>query len=194
MCPAGLGIQDAAPLVVFAGRLEAQKNIEKMFEALDAATERTGARALLFGSGSLEGDVLDFIRARGADDRIRLMGFRADVWNWIKCADVFVSVSLYEGMPNTVMEAMALGCPVVVSRIGPHSEILDEGCAYFVPTDDAGVIANGIVTAIEARAESAARAECARNRAAQWSVEAVVQAYAAIYRELDSSLSAGQPK
>ncbi len=56
----------------------------------------------------------------------------ASVWALMKKASVFVSLSAYEGCPNTVMEAMACGCPIIVSDIPEHREILDEQSALFV--------------------------------------------------------------
>jgi len=62
----------------------------------------------------------------------------------MKTASVSVSVSHVEGMPNAVIEAMAARCPLVVSEIPQHREILDDASARFVPLDDARATADAI--------------------------------------------------
>lgn len=61
------------------------------------------------------------------DDTIRLEGHVDNVAEYLQAADYFVSASTAEGLPNTVMEALASGLPVCLSTIGPHEEILDLG-------------------------------------------------------------------
>jgi len=55
-----------------------------------------------------------------------------DIWSWMKTCRRFRLGQPLRGMPNTVMEAMACGCPVVVSDIPQHHEILDDDSAVFV--------------------------------------------------------------
>jgi len=78
-------------------------------------------------------------------DRIKIVNYINKLWNWLKVANVFVSVSNYEGNPNTVFEAVASKCPAAISDIPEHREILDKNFSYFVPVSDTKAIAGGIL-------------------------------------------------
>jgi glycosyltransferase involved in cell wall biosynthesis len=171
-------------LVIYAGRLEAQKNIENLLEALAIVVERRNATALLFGRGPQDQMISDFIAQHELEGRIVLVGFVTDLWRWIKAADVFVSVSHFEGMPNTVMEAMALGCPLVISDTLPHREICDESQALFVDRMSPGNIADAVTNCLDHTDEARLRSAQARERAEGWSIDATACSYDAIYRRL----------
>src|SRR4029077_5699867 len=108
-------------------------------------------------------------RSRNSE-RIRLLGFVKDLWCWMRRADVFVSVSRFEGTPNVVLEAMAIGCPLVVSDIPEHREILDETTARFCSVDAAGDIAAAVLRTLNTPSEARERADLARKRVAEWSI------------------------
>lgn len=65
-----------------------------------------------------------------------LPGVVTDLWAKLRRAAVFVSVSLYEGCPNTVLKAMAADCLLVVSDIPAHRALLDDQIGMFVNPDD----------------------------------------------------------
>ncbi|MBK8006873.1 MAG: glycosyltransferase [Gemmatimonadetes bacterium] len=102
----------------------------------------------------------------------------------MKRAAVFTSPSRHEGMPNAVVEAMTCGCALVVSDIPSHREILDAGSARFVSPDDPAALAAAVAGLLDAPAEASGLGRVARARAAQWSVEASMRAYLALYQEL----------
>jgi glycosyltransferase involved in cell wall biosynthesis len=183
---ASLHIPSEARLVVYVGRLNEGKNIANLLEALARVVKARPVVALLCGFGPLEGFVEAFVAERGLADRILAPGFLPDVWSWIRAADVFVSPSRFEGMPNAVMEAMALGCPVVVSDIPSHREVLAEDEALFVPCEDASAIAAALERVLDAPGEAAARAARARARAGAWSIEALAARHARVYESIAS--------
>ena len=82
-------------------------------------------------------------RKLGVGDRIILTGYRTDVADFYKMADVFLYPSFREGLPVAVMEAMASGLPVIATKIRGSSDLVQEG-ALFDLTD-----ADGMVKAIE---------------------------------------------
>jgi glycosyltransferase involved in cell wall biosynthesis len=102
----------------------------------------------------------------------------------MKSADLFVSVSTFEGNPNTVLEAMAANCPLVVSDIPEHREFLDESSAYFAPPSSADDVTMAIGRALDNREEAHAKAEAAYRVASGWSVESQVKEYMDLYREV----------
>lgn len=90
---------------------------------LESEASRTGILVFL-GNGD-ERHNLESIAA--GDNTIRLEGYVEDVSEYLQAADYFISASTAEGLPNTVMEALACGLPVCLSSIGPHKEILNLG-------------------------------------------------------------------
>jgi glycosyltransferase involved in cell wall biosynthesis len=124
------------------------------------------------------------IHNEGLSGRVFLPGYVLQPWAWMRRADLFVSVSLFEGMPNTVMEAMACGCPIVASDIPQHREILDEGEATFVLPDDPDSIASGIERLLGDTEEAGRKASCAKERALKWSIPAMAERYERVYLEI----------
>jgi glycosyltransferase involved in cell wall biosynthesis len=102
----------------------------------------------------------------------------------MKRASVFVSVGFFEGKPNGVLEAMACGCPLVVSDIAAHREFLDESSAVLANPRDALSIAKGIELCLTNPASARVRSARAREIIAQWSVERMVGRYEELYREV----------
>ena len=91
----------------------------------------SGSILLLVGDGETYNEVKSISSGK---DNIILMGKKADPRPYYQASDFFVSTSLAEGLPNTVIEAMACGLPCVLSDIGPHKEILGynryAGCMF----------------------------------------------------------------
>lgn len=183
--PESLGLPADARIVLFAGRLNVEKNVATLLQALEAVLARhTDCVAVLFGDGPLHKSLRAQVERMQARDRVRLAGFTPDLWRWMRCACAFVSVSLFEGNPNTVIEAMAIGCPLVVSDIAPHREILDDRMARFCDPASADAIARAIDAVLDAPAAAAQRAGAATTTADDWTLESGACAYLNLYREL----------
>jgi glycosyltransferase involved in cell wall biosynthesis len=182
--PRELDLPPELPLVVYIGRLLPHKGIDTLLDALERVNAERPIAALLLGVGDLQADVATRLAAPAFAGRARAPGFRFDTAAWLKRASVFVSLSHVEGMPNTVMEAMAARCPVVLSDIPQHREILAEDAALFAPLGDAAAAAAAIRRCLDEPAAAAARAARAREAADAWSVEGTSQAWAELYRQL----------
>lgn len=183
--PAGLAT------ILFGGRLEAEKNLELLLPALEQVVAPGDAQALLCGTGPYEQRVRDWLHTRGLDQHIRLLGFRQDLWQIMKAAAALVSISRFEGHPNTVMEAMACGCPIVASDIPAHRAFLDPETALLVPVDDADAVAAAIRCVIDSPDAARRRAVNARRRAEQYSAERAVCAYDEVYAAVLSANGSG---
>src|SRR5262249_51300833 len=109
------GLAAGEPLVLNAGRFGSEKNLEAFVRAIRLVAASHPAQVICCGDGPLRGQVEDLISESGLDDRIRTIGYVANLWSLMKRASVTVSVSLFEGSPNVVLEAMACGSPLVVS-------------------------------------------------------------------------------
>jgi glycosyltransferase involved in cell wall biosynthesis len=186
--PSRQGLEDfpsAVPVILGAGRYAPQKNFLTLLSALEQVLlEEPSAVAVLFGEGPLQDSIAERARTHPFSDRIRVFGFSENLWGLLKEASVFVSPSLFEGSPNTVLEAMAAGCPLVVSDIPPHLEILDPASALIVDALSPKAIAGAIVATLRDRPAAGRRAAAAARRVAEFSVEASAARYADIYRLL----------
>jgi glycosyltransferase involved in cell wall biosynthesis len=114
------------PLVVAVGRLKAPKDPLTLVRAL-ARLPAGSYEAVLVGEGPDRPRLAAEIDALGLGDRVRLAGDRRDVPELLAGADVFVLSSASEGMPVSVLEAMAAGLPVVASRVGGIPELVVDG-------------------------------------------------------------------
>ena len=183
------GCAPGTKVVLFAGRLIAQKDPETLIRALVPVLDRPDVVAVIAGEGPLRERVSTLIRRLHLEDRVRLTGFVGDIWAWMKRASVFVSPTLFEGHPNAVLEAMACGCPLVVSDIPPHREFLDGESALLVPPGDAGPLGEAIVNVLAHPDAAARRASQASRIVRQWSLEKIACDYDRTYREVIAGCS-----
>lgn len=174
----------AAKLILFAGRLTAQKNVLNLVDALAVAMAGRDAVALLCGTGELEGAIRARIEQRGLADRVRMLGYVDSLWGLMKRADVLVAPSWFEGHPNVVLEGAACGCPLVISDIVAHREVFDERSAELVPPSDVNAIAAAISRALDDPEAARARARLARDVVSKLSISATADAYLRIYERL----------
>jgi glycosyltransferase involved in cell wall biosynthesis len=126
---AKLGLHHSDKVILTVGRQEYQKGQRYLLEAIEEVIRRDPTAILLVaGASGRQSDTLIDIRRHSAHpDRIRLLGYREDVPDVLASADLFAFPSLYEGAAGALLEAMALGLPIVASRIPSIEEIVEEG-------------------------------------------------------------------
>jgi glycosyltransferase involved in cell wall biosynthesis len=120
-----LGISESATVFVSVGTLIPRKNPLDVIEAFQEATIEDGVLIIL-GDGPLEAECTALA---ANDNQVRMEGWVNDVAVYLRASDFFISASSSEGLPNTVMEALASGLPVVLSDIQSHQEILQYNSA-----------------------------------------------------------------
>lgn len=118
--------------ILCAGRFIEQKNWSATIDFLAQVLSRVDASVCICGRGPQDASIRGQITRLGLAERILIVGFRDDIWQLMKAADVFVSLSRFEGQPNVVLEAAACDCALVVSDIPEHREFLDDAQACFV--------------------------------------------------------------
>src|SRR5439155_18500964 len=91
------------------------------------AGRRPDAHLLLVGEGPERAAIEAQVRERRLGDRVRLLGLRKDIPRLLQAADVFLLTSISEGIPLTLIEAMAAGLPVVSTRVGGVGEGVEDG-------------------------------------------------------------------
>jgi glycosyltransferase involved in cell wall biosynthesis len=178
-----LGFSDSQSIIISAGRMDEQKNFEVVIRALAQVIGRTGAGAVIFGAGPLRGQLESLIRDIGLQGKILLPGVVPSIWGALKSAAVFVSMSRYEGHPNVVLEAMACDCPLIVSDIPSHREVLDSSTAMFVEKyEDPDAVAQALLSVFGDAEGARIRSREARARLdARYSVATICRKYDAVY-------------
>jgi glycosyltransferase involved in cell wall biosynthesis len=141
----------ATPRLIAVGRLKAPKDFLTLIRAL-AGLSNQGYEALIVGDGPDRTAVEAEIRRLGVEDRVQLAGERSDVPELLAASDVFVLSSRSEGLPVSVLEAMAAELPVVASRVGGLAELVDDGATgILVPPGDEPALAQALERLVEDR-------------------------------------------
>lgn len=174
--------QRPGPLLVTVGRLSPEKGHAVLLRALRRVRERFPARLVVMGDGP-ERALLEAEAARlGVQDAVAWAGYNPNPFPTVARADVFVLPSLWEGFPNALLEAMALGRPVVATacHLGPRDLLGDGAHGLLVPPGDAEALAAGVERLLASeglRREYGARA---RRRAADYALAGILERYRAV--------------
>lgn len=171
-----------APVLVAAGRLTEAKDYPNLIAAVGILRHDRPVRLVILGEGELRAELENRIAEAGLQDCVELVGFQKNPFKWMAAASVYVMSSKFEGFPNSLIQAMASGVPVVSTdcRTGP-SEILEGGrWGRLVPVGDPPALA----TAIRATLDDPSPPDT-RTRAGQFEPHEILGRYG---RELTSGL------
>ncbi|UXC90944.1 glycosyltransferase [Sphingobium sp. RSMS] len=150
--PHGWMAEDA-PVILAIGRLAKQKNFETLLRAFATLRQSRRARLIILGESRdrMRDRLMEQARRLGMADDLALPGVVANVFPWLAHADAFVLPSWWEGSPNVLLEAMAVGVPVVASRTaGNAADLLDGGrFGRLVDPADATAMADALLGQIE---------------------------------------------
>ena len=152
-----LGLPADAEVLVAVGRQEFQKGHRFLLEAMGrVAAARPAAVLLLAGREGAETEHLRRLAARSPLDRsVRFLGHRDDLPDVLAASDLFVFPSLWEGLGGSLIEAMALGVPIVASRLEPVVEVVEGGrCASLVPPREPEPLASAITALLGDRSRA----------------------------------------
>lgn len=121
-----LGLKDTDIICISAGDLVARKNYGTAIEAL-AKVKKENLHYLICGVGPEKDNLEKLAEEKGIAGRVHFLGFRTDVKELMKISDIFLFTTLQEGLPRSMMEAMACGLPCVASKIRGNVDLLDDG-------------------------------------------------------------------
>lgn len=172
--------------VVTVGRLVRQKNHSLFLEAAARlAARRPSARFTIVGDGPLRADLQRHAEELGIAERVCFAGERTDVDVLLRQATVFWLTSLWEGMPNVVLEAMASGVPAVVTDVGGTRELIRDGVeGYVVATGALEPFVEHTARLFEDAAVRHALCSAARERALMFSTMRMARTLEGLYDEV----------
>lgn len=174
-------------VAVLVARLHELKDHQTALRAVDEARKQIpGLRLLLAGDGDQRSAIERTICERGLEDCVTLAGTRKDVADLLAASDVFLMSSISEGIPLTVIEAMAARRPVVATAVGGLPELVEHGVTGFLAQsgDDASLAAS-LIELYRRPDRRSTMADVAAKRAAQnFSLNGMLNAYRDVYREV----------
>ncbi|HHT25635.1 MAG TPA: glycosyltransferase family 4 protein [Firmicutes bacterium] len=119
------GIPPDGLLILMVGRMIAAKGVEDLLTAAQVLVRQGNYYFALAGAGPDLAGFRQVAQETGLTERVRFLGYRDDIATLLQCADIFVLPSYSEGMPLTVLEAMAAGKPIVATRVGGIPELIE---------------------------------------------------------------------
>jgi glycosyltransferase involved in cell wall biosynthesis len=182
-----LGLPEDASLIGACGRLSAEKGFRDLILAVERLLpEHPELHLVLAGEGEERGRLSELIGRRGRQDRIHLLGYRADMDVIYQALDVFALSSLREGLPNVLLEAMAWNVPVVTTSAGGISRLIQDGInGLIVPPCDVQALAGALERLLRDAPRREAIAAAARETVEQrYSFAARMNRVRALYDEL----------
>jgi len=111
--------------ILFVGRITTQKNWPCLVRALSLLPGHVPWHLTVCGDGEQRAEMVRMVASEGLTDRVTMLGYQKDVYALMHRADVLVLPSLYEGMPNVLLEGLAMRLPCVISDIPAHRFIID---------------------------------------------------------------------
>jgi glycosyltransferase involved in cell wall biosynthesis len=182
-----LGLPAATRLVLMIGRLEPEKDWWTFLEVAQRVRQLTSVPCafLIVGAGSEEQRMRDYVHDHHLDN-VHYLGYRDDIVDLLRQADIFLLTSRREAFGLVVVEAMAAGCAVVATQSGGPEAILTDGVdGLLAGVGDAPTLADGVTRLLQDDMLRERLAKCAQRTAAEhYSLETIAARIAAIYSEV----------
>lgn len=168
---------DEVPVILGVGRLVEQKHFETLIRAF--AHVETDSRLMILGEGEQRPQLEALVRELDLQERVQMPGFVDAPIAYMRHASVFALSSIYEGLGNVVIEALAAGCPVVSTDcpFGPSEILADGDYGTLVPVRDPQALARAIDDTLATPPDR----EVLRERARDFSAERIAAKYSELF-------------
>lgn len=182
-----LGLPHDAIVIGSVGRLTQQKGYHVLLEAVPAVLQQQpNAYFVIIGTGEHAAALQQQAQTLGITDHVYFTGARSDVEELLSIMDLFVSSSLWEGLPTVILESMAAGVPVLATRVSGSSELVNDGLTgLLVPPGDAAALAMRIIELLNDPNKAKQMSAHAQHFAlTHFSIQTIAQAHAQLYQKL----------
>lgn len=170
---AELGIDDATVVIGTVANYRREKDYPNLLTAARDALRASGVPLcfVAVGQGPLEAEMREMHRRLGLGDRFRILGYRDDAVRVMSAFDIFTLASRHEGLPVSLMDALALGIPVVATAVGGIPQAVTDGVeAVLVPAQRPDLLAGAYAELAADPIRRAAMASAAQQRAIRFDI------------------------
>ena len=180
------GVPDTRPVISLVQRLSPPKTPLVFVRALPRIlAERPDAVVWIVGDGPLAASAEQAVTAAGLAGRVAFLGLRKDIPDILSASDVIVHSSIREGLPRVVLEALAVGTPVVATAVGGVPDVLADGVnGLLVPPEDPAALAGAVLATLADPAATARRVHAGQAAVHPFSARQMLAEQHALYRRL----------
>ena len=162
---------------IFVGRLEYRKGVTFLIDALNEVYI-PDFEVIVLGRGSLE----DLVKKH---TRVKYLGYKKNTIEYIKASDFLLLPAIYEGMPNVILEAMAVGTPVISTNVSGIPELIENNVnGLLIPAGDKNSLRKAILKLINDRELRELFAKESLNKVHSFSIERMIKDYETLFRSL----------
>ena len=177
---------EQTPVAAAVGRLVKSKGYENLLETVSAVNKVAPLRLLLIGDGPLKTKIVSKARNLGIEDKIDFTGSVANPHKYAAKCDIFICSSLFEGFSNSLLEALAMGLPVVSTDhdFGAR-EIIENGrSGILVPVGNPEKMTEAVLRLLQDKTLAAKMGEEAKKRVQEFSIEKMIRENLRTFREI----------
>ena len=180
-----LGLDPVSPTVIYVGRLHPDKRVDLLLEAWPAVrTQHPNASLLIIGSGADE----ESLRQKTSAG-VEFLGQKENVLAYLRASDLYVLPSAREGLSNSMLEALAVGLPVIATAVGGTPDVIrHEQEGLLIPANDGPALQSALLrllgdVSLRARLGAQARAHIEAYYSMDAAVERVLELYEGLLKE-----------
>jgi glycosyltransferase involved in cell wall biosynthesis len=169
--------------IIYAGRYIGYKNLDNLICAIASIVPLHPELVVdFYGEGYLKSHLIDLTKKLKIDHQVKINGYIHDLYSQLRDSVIFVSPSVFEGCPNTVIEAALCGCTLIVSDIPSHREFLDRNSAIFVCAESVASISQGLAQALDSEQDARRLGLAAHKIVSEWSESEIALRYIKSYK------------
>lgn len=171
--------------IISVGRLSQQKGYEYLLHALKLIGKKVSYKFFIVGDGPQYNALLELSKSLGLDKSVEFLGFKNDVLEIMAQCQIFVSSSLWEGFPTVLLEAMAIGLPVIATNVsGSRELIINNKTGLLVPVKNPEAIAKAIINITSDPELSKLLVSNAKEMVKKYTMKHVATRYINLYRQM----------
>jgi glycosyltransferase involved in cell wall biosynthesis len=159
-------------ILLSVGELSDRKNHSVSIKAL-SQIDNENLHLVIAGTGEKKEEFLSLAKDLGVHGRVHLLGFRTDIAELLKSADIFLFPSIQEGLPVALMEAMSCSLPVICSEIRGNIDLIDDSCGVLCGATDVGAFKSAIEKLMRDENKRKTMAENALSRSKNYDIKII---------------------